>query len=461
MRNYNFLKTIVLAVLISTPMLSHAQMLKGTIQGVKVDEIGFTYSPNGDPMDNLEGNSPITAKGSFSFNPSFSSDWLDVSVLVNNDLFGVHLVKGKTVQMTIKKTTKGYDVKFSGNDPDISYFVNRDIQAFDNMKYFAPDPSESKTNEAYRSLLDSEYKSTVALLKNIKNQDMRSYYTRQAEKQYRWMKMRLIMDKAYDTKTDYKKDAEFCSLIKGIDINDDLNFRTALSLTALVSSVDREMKGSNEQYCYDMMKVVNEKVTNPKLRRMMVRIICNDYFTYGDGSGDMKTFIPKIEAFAGKDSDIVAPYKQLAISKENTKAGKVAPDITLNTVDGKQVQLKDLINGKFTYIDVWATWCGPCCKEIPHLEKLVEKFKGNDKVQFISISTDMDANAWKGKLAKDKPQWAQYILTPENDKKFAEQWGITGIPRFIMIDSTGHIFSANASRPSEEETAKTIAEQTK
>jgi thiol-disulfide isomerase/thioredoxin len=462
MRNNKLLKGIVLAILIGSPMLSHAQLLKGVIQGQKVEEVGFTFSPSGDPMENAEGNATVAADGSFTFNPSFTSDWLDVSVLIgDNDLFGVHLVKGKTVQMLIKKTAKGYDVKFTGNDADISYFVNRDIQAFDNMKYFSPDPAEAKSNAAYRSLLDKEYNSTVGMLKFIKNKEMRSYYSKYAEKQYRWMKMRIIMDKAYDDKTDYKKNAEFISLIKDVDINDDMNFRTALSLTALVSAVNKEMKGSNEEYCYEMMKVVNDKVTNPKLRRMMVRIVCNDYFTYGDGSGDTKSFIPKLEAFAGKDNDIVAPFKQMAIAKEKTKNGKMAPDITLNTVDGKQVQLKDLLKGKLTYIDVWATWCGPCCKEIPHLEKLVEKFKGNNKVQFISISTDQSVDAWKAKLAKDKPQWAQYILTPENDKKFCEDWAIAGIPRFIMIDSNGQIFSSNASRPSEDETAKTIAEQTK
>lgn len=234
-----------------------------------------------------------------------------------------------------------------------------------------------------------------------------------------------------------------------------------MSLTAVIDNVKSEMKGSNEAYCYEMMNVVNEKVTSPKLRRMMVRIICMDYFTYGKASGDTKTFLPKLETFAGKDSDIIAPFKLMVQSKENTKSGKAAPDVTLNTVDGKQVQLKSLINGKFTYIDVWATWCGPCCKEIPFLEKLVEKFKGNDKVQFISISTDQNADAWKNKLNKDKPQWPQYILNTENMKKFFDDWGISGIPRFIMIDADGNIFSPDATRPSEEATAKTIEEQTK
>jgi thiol-disulfide isomerase/thioredoxin len=310
-------------------------------------------------------------------------------------------------------------------------------------------------------MLDSEYKSTVDMLKLVKDKQLHEYYAKLVDAQYKWTKIRLIMDKAYDDKTDYKKDAEYRSLITGVDVNDDINFRTALSLTAIIDDVKTEMKGSNEEYCYEMMKVVNDKVTNPKVRRMMVRMLCTDYFTYGKGSGNTKEFLSKLENFAGKDSDIIAPYKLMVKSQENTKSGKAAPDITLNTVDGKQIQLKSLLNGKFTYIDVWATWCGPCCKEIPFLEKLVEKFKDNNKVQFISISTDQSVDAWKNKLNKDKPQWSQYILTPENNKKFSEDWGISGIPRFIMIDANGNIFSPDASRPSSEDTTKTIEEQTK
>ena len=95
-------------------------------------------------------------------------------------------------------------------------------------------------------------------------------------------------------------------------------------------------------------------------------------------------------------------------------------------------------------------------KEIPFVEKLVEKFKDNPKVQFISISVDQNVQAWEKKLDNDKPQWAQYILTPENNQIFSKDWGITGIPRFIMIDQEGNIFSGDATRPSEPKTEETI-----
>lgn len=85
----------------------------------------------------------------------------------------------------------------------------------------------------------------------------------------------------------------------------------------------------------------------------------------------------------------------------------------METIDGKQVELSSLLKGKFSYIDVWATWCGPCCAEIPHLERLVEKYKDNDNVQFISISVDADRKAWENKLKKadkDRPYFKRNII---------------------------------------------------
>ena len=57
---------------------------------------------------------------------------------------------------------------------------------------------------------------------------------------------------------------------------------------------------------------------------------------------------------------------------DTLKAGMDSPDFRYRDVNGKVVTLKDL-RGKYVYIDVWATWCGPCCMEIPHLKELERK----------------------------------------------------------------------------------------
>ena len=64
-------------------------------------------------------------------------------------------------------------------------------------------------------------------------------------------------------------------------------------------------------------------------------------------------------------------------------------------------------------------------------------------------------------IEDDKPAWPQYIINGETSRKFMADWGIQGIPRFIMIDKNGNIFAAEATRPSNEKTAQTIIEQTK
>jgi hypothetical protein len=69
-------------------------------------------------------------------------------------------------------------------------------------------------------------------------------------------------------------------------------------------------------------------------------------------------------------------------------AGNIAPDFTATDAMGKSYSLHDF-KGKFVYLDIWATWCGPCVGEIPAMEKLIEMFEGED-VAFISVSVDDD-----------------------------------------------------------------------
>lgn len=108
----------------------------------------------------------------------------------------------------------------------------------------------------------------------------------------------------------------------------------------------------------------------------------------------------------------------------------------------------DDFNGKYVYIDVWATWCGPCKAEIPHLQKVEEKYHGKN-IEFVSISVDKakDKQAWKAMIA-DKKMGGVQLIAP--DTKFLDDYVIAGIPRFILIDPQGNIVKRNALRPSDE-----------
>jgi len=136
-------------------------------------------------------------------------------------------------------------------------------------------------------------------------------------------------------------------------------------------------------------------------------------------------------------------------------AGSRAPEIEMEDIDGNRLLLSDLF-GKVLYIDFWATWCGPCRAEIPHLSRLAQKYARNADVCFVSISLDEDRNAWETDVKQADHPWPQYILTESGQKQVAEVYKITGIPRFVIIDANGLLYDVNAQRPSSPSVAAQI-----
>lgn len=136
------------------------------------------------------------------------------------------------------------------------------------------------------------------------------------------------------------------------------------------------------------------------------------------------------------------------INSTKLNPGKPSPEFKnyLN-YNGNKTSLKDF-NGKFVYIDVWATWCKPCKDEIPYLQQL-EKQYHNKNIEFISISIDskQDYEIWKNMISQKQMSGTQ--LFANGDTSFSDNYNINAIPRFILIDSFGNIINANAPRPSD------------
>ena len=131
------------------------------------------------------------------------------------------------------------------------------------------------------------------------------------------------------------------------------------------------------------------------------------------------------------------------------------PDITLERPDGTKLELSSLF-GKTLFLDFWATWCPPCCAEIPHLEILAQQFAGNQDVRIISISVDQDCEAWIKKVSEDKPAWEQYRISSEDADDFFSTIELETIPRFIIVAPDGSIIDEDAPRPSDESCVATL-----
>lgn len=147
--------------------------------------------------------------------------------------------------------------------------------------------------------------------------------------------------------------------------------------------------------------------------------------------------------------EVTEVYKKL----KKTQKGEISPIFELNDIHGKTISLEDL-KGKLVYIDIWATWCMPCIKEIPNLKKMEEAFKGRD-IQFVSICIEDSEERWR-KMVEEKDLGGIQLFAPTNDIPFIQDYSVQGIPRFILIDQNGKIIDPNAKRPSDENLKKEI-----
>ena len=149
----------------------------------------------------------------------------------------------------------------------------------------------------------------------------------------------------------------------------------------------------------------------------------------------------------GENAKATEPGKTIAdrIQKLSAVAvGQVAPDFTLNTPDGKPLSMHS-IKGKVKVIDFWASWCGPCRADIPHLKETYERYHGKG-FDMVSISIDDDTDAWLKAVKEEGMAWTQVCGAngKSYDKECMKLFGTNGVPSCVLVDAEGRVVSTNA-----------------
>ncbi len=142
---------------------------------------------------------------------------------------------------------------------------------------------------------------------------------------------------------------------------------------------------------------------------------------------------------------LVADYRKAKAEakekRERMLPGKPLPAFEATLAgSGKKVSPADY-KGKVLVLDFWASWCGPCRQEIPHLKEYYEAFKGQD-VAFLSVSIDAKEDQWKKAMAEENMPWDQAIV-PNAGKEVMELYQFSGIPFILVIDKEGNIYKKN------------------
>jgi len=198
-----------------------------------------------------------------------------------------------------------------------------------------------------------------------------------------------------------------------------------------------------------------DKYSNDSIRSKVKAAIAERYINSFNFAGNFESGLDTLQRVTKKYSlspSYVDTFKKrkCSVSSVPFPSNVKLTDINNNTVDFATFK------GYYVYIDLWASWCGPCVKEVPHLQAL-EKELQNNNVKFVSISLDKNECAWRNKMKALNMHGNQFLNC---DNSLAEALNVSSIPHFVIYDKEGKLYNGNAPRPSDP-SLKTLLESLK
>lgn len=140
-----------------------------------------------------------------------------------------------------------------------------------------------------------------------------------------------------------------------------------------------------------------------------------------------------------QSDEAIIKIKEMTEKQKNTAVGQNFVDFEMLTPDGKPVKLSDYVGkGKVVLVDFWASWCGPCRREMPNLVEIYAKNKGKN-FEIVGVSLDQSGDSWKEAIKSLNITWPQMSDLKYWNSEGAQLYAINSIPHTILIDGEGTI----------------------
>lgn len=207
------------------------------------------------------------------------------------------------------------------------------------------------------------------------------------------------------------------------------NTREGIALTREMNDAQKEIT----RIQWDFIKA------NPK-SPVSVDVAQNMVYTAKFSKADMDNLLQAIDPSLRETPG----YKQLKESLESIAPialGEKYKDLELVDENGKTVQLSDYVKpGQYNMVEFWASWCGPCRGEIPHLRHVYDAYgKGKDAFNMISVSIDDKEKDWKQALKEENMKWTQLCDLKGQEGEVINKYKIQGVPFCLILDKEGRI----------------------
>ncbi len=224
---------------------------------------------------------------------------------------------------------------------------------------------------------------------------------------------------------------------------------SSLHQSALNTAVQAIPRGSLElKLEYISSHYSDETMVNGMQRSVLNSFIRN--YNFSAGVQDGLDALTAAQEKYGIDQSYIDSFKDRC----SAIPGSPFPDVELIDTDGHPVSISQF-KGRYIYIDLWASWCGPCCREVPYLQALEKEFRDSDDIVFVSISTDSGEQPWREKMEQLDMHGHQWLNT---DGRLCDRLNVSGIPHFLIYDREGLLHIYDAPRPSSGSALRTILE---
>ena len=191
-----------------------------------------------------------------------------------------------------------------------------------------------------------------------------------------------------------------------------------------------------------MMNYIADSLKNDKVKQALLNVLAIEQVEQ-HGIGGIDELLNLHRTYV-TDPVLKAAFQEKYDAWDLTRLGMQSPDFRAWDTEDKMYTLADF-KGKYVYIDLWATWCGPCRREMPFLKQLEEDYEGRN-ITFLSLSTDARKADWLKMVTGQHMTGVQLFLGSVSH--FQKAYKADGIPHFILLDPEGKIVNSNMLRPS-------------
>lgn len=177
-------------------------------------------------------------------------------------------------------------------------------------------------------------------------------------------------------------------------------------------------------------------------------------FHYGDLETAKKMYSNFMENSKNESFKQAVTDTYDAINRLNP--GNPAPDFTMTDINGQEVSLSDF-RGKVVYLDFWASWCGPCMREMPYFRELKQRLADQEDLVYLYISIDTDEQAWRNSVERNQITGV-HLNTPGRERGVPAMYNVKWIPTFFIIGRDGNIYDNRPPKPSDPEIDQVLLE---